>query len=146
MRAALLSFLAKEQLALILYLNCLYTKPFILLSTFMCRRMWRWEFFFLHRFLCGSMKDVLGGQRFQRGGVRWPNLESSLCCVGGGHGVPDADAINLADHSKLITSSVGRGLWRHRGSPSPREQEEQWEEERRTSSYLTVPFLLRPLG
>lgn len=45
MRAAQLSFLAKEQLALILYLNCLYTKPFILLSTFMCGRMWLWDFF-----------------------------------------------------------------------------------------------------
>lgn len=147
MRAALLSFLAKEQLALILYLNCLYTKPFILLSTFMCGRMWLWELFFFPPPLPVWLHERrVGGQRFQRGGARWPNLESSLCCVGGGRGVPDADAINLADQAKLITSSVGRGPWRHRGSLSPREQEEQREEEGSTSSYLAVPFLLRPLG
>lgn len=67
MRAALLSFLAKEQLVLILYLNCLYTQPFILLSTFMCGRMWLWEFFFPPPLPVWLHERRVGGARGSRG-------------------------------------------------------------------------------
>lgn len=69
---------------------------------------------------------VRGGEVCAR---RIPLSDSSVCSVGGGHGVPDADTIS-ARPRKWITSNGGP--WRQRALGSRRRQ----------NSYLMVPVPL----